>query len=117
MVNMDEYTHFRYEHFVILQTEFNEKRFYADEKQFWWHLREAVLYAGKSVELCAGTCKFSIFWFTWHYHKEKKNTVKFIMGLDIICIDGIEYVSLLALGRTSQWKIASGKEMTFLLQC
>lgn len=50
MVNMDEYTHFRYEHFVILQTEINEKRFYVDEKQFWWRLREAVLYAGKSVE-------------------------------------------------------------------
>lgn len=48
---------------------------------------------------------------------KKKNTVKFIMGLDIICIDGIEYVSLLALGSTSQWKIASGKKMTFLLQC
>lgn len=82
MVNLDEYTHFQYEHFVILQTEFNEKHFYVDEKQFWWRLREAVLYAGKSVEsraLCRHMYIFHLL-IQMTLSQRKKNTVKFIMG-------------------------------------
>lgn len=82
MVNLDEYTHFQYEHFVILQTEFNEKHFYVDEKQFCWRLREAVLYAGKSVEsraLCRHMYIFHLL-IQMTLSQRKKNTVKFIMG-------------------------------------